>query len=422
MSLVCEDGIVGFIVPHKFMKIKAGQELRKIVASGKHLLQVVHFGKEQLFKPSSTYTCLLFLSKSRVPHFEVELVQDLHQWMYFPDERTSLTIDATEISAAPWLFIGGKLKQLIERINGFPKRLSNYADVFVGLQTSCDEVYVVKPISAGRGRVTVRDTSGKLRTLEKNFSGLRYTVLTIFPFMSPQPNSFMIFPYYQKDGKFQAYTEHQIRREYPSTYKYLLSHKKELLKRNVSGFEPDKWFKYGRSQSLTKFDGREKLIVKVLSLEPCFTYDKENLRFTGGGNGPYYGVDVKRDQRISISFLQGVLNSKLMDLFVKSWSSVFRGGYYSYGKQFIEKLPMININLDNQSHKEIHDKIVKIVQRLMRSNASLETAKIPAQREQTKAEMAALIDELNETVYDMYGLTDDEKQYLRALDLSGENL
>lgn len=421
LSLVGENGIVGFIVPHKFMKIKAGAGLRGIISDGKHLLEVVHFGKEQLFRPSSTYTCLLFLKKSVVKQFDVELVQDLRQWMYFPDKRTSLTINESEISATPWLFIGGELKQLIRRLGSFPKKLSDYADVYVGLQTSYDEVYVIKPVSVTGKTVKIRDSTGRLKKIEKGILQPAIYDLRISPFMSPKPNSFVIFPYHSKKGELQAYTEKEIRRKYPLAYRYLLSHRKQLLKRNVNDPEPDKWFKYGRSQSLTKFDGREKLIVKVLSLEPCFMYDGKNLHFTGGGNGPYYGVTVKPNQVISIFFLQGVLNSKLMDMFVKSWSSVFRGGYYSYGKQFIEKLSMVDIDLNNPTHKTLHDRTVKIVQRLIRLNAFLETARIPARREQIKAEMSVLIDELNETIYDLYGLTDVEKRYLRALDLSGEN-
>jgi len=419
LSLINEEGIIGFIVPHKFMKIKAGEGLRGILSKGKNVFEVVHFGKEQLFKPSSTYTCLLFLKKSNVEKFGVELVSNLHNWRYFPDKRTSLEINASELSSAPWLFIGGKLKELINRIDSLPKKLSDIADVYVGLQTSCDEVYIIKPLSERRSTVTFRDKTGRLKTIEKDLLKPSIYDLTIQPYMSPKQNSYIIFPYHLENGKLQAYSEEELSR-YPLIYRYLLSHKPQLIKRNVSKPEEDKWFKYGRSQSLTKFDGREKLIVKVLSLEPCFMYDNQNLHFTGGGNGPYYGVTIKPSETISIFFLQGILNSKLMDMFVKNWSSIFRGGYYSYGKQFIDKLPIVDVDLTNPSQKSIHDSIVRIVKRLIQLTALLESATIPSRKEQASLEISALNEELNETIYNLYGLSDDEKQYLRALDLSGE--
>jgi type I restriction-modification system DNA methylase subunit len=420
LSLVKHDGIVGFIVPHKFMKIKAGESLRKLITDGSHLKDIVHFGKEQVFERSTTtYTCILTLSESSSPSFKVELVANLQDWKYHPEERRTMLVNASEIDYSPWLFMAGPLKSLTERLRKLPKKLSDIAEIFVGLQTSMDDVYLITPQSVSREEISFTDFSGKSWEIEKEITRKAIYNLQISPFMRLRSNSRIIFPYYFTNGNAFPYSEKEMRRKFPEALKYLCSHKRLLLpsSRNVTNPERDKWFKYGRSQSLTRFDGREKLIVKVLSLEPCFTYDDSNLHFTGGGNGPYYGVSLRPGQNISILFLQGVLNSKLMDLFVKSWSSVFRAGYYSYGKQFIRNLPMADIDLSRQLDRKLHDRIAKIVKKLIMLSTISEKSALPSKRQAVNSRIESLKDELETSVYELYHLTDEEEEYLKDLDV-----
>jgi len=420
LGLLRSDGLVGYIVPHKFMKIKAGEPIRKLIADGGHMRELVHFGAQQVFEKArrTTYTCLLVLGKSRSPKFQLEQVKNISQWRYDPAGRATITVDASGIDSSPWLFTIEPLRFLVDRLRALPERLSDVTDIFVGLQTSMDKVYVVKPQSSTRTQVKFTDVEGRRRTIEKKATLPAIYDLETSPFMTLAPNSRIIFPYYRKRGQVLPFSDKEIRLRYPRTLRYLRSYKKTLSKRNVSDPEPDKWFKYGRSQSLAKFDGRKKLVVKVLSLEPCFTYDESNLAFTGGGNGPYYGVSLKPGQRLSIFFLQGILNSKLTDCLVKSWSSVFRAGYYSFGKEFIEKLPMPELDLKKKSDRRLHDNIMKIVKRLIRLSRTYEKTMIPARKQSLESQITSLKDELNEAVYQLYCLTDDEKDCLRKLDIT----
>jgi type I restriction-modification system DNA methylase subunit len=414
-----DNGLAGFIVPHKFMKIKAGETLRRIISEGAYLQELVHFGKEQVFeKSTTTYTCLLVLNKSGSAEFKLELVKNLHDWKYNVASRRPIAVKTSEITSAPWLLIVGPLKMLVERLQKLPKRLSDLADIFVGLQTSMDKVYVIKPKSMSNNKIRFRDFRGREWTIEKGITRPAIYDLETTSFMNLRPNSLIIFPYFFKNEKAFPYREEELRKRFPLALSYLRHYRRLLAKRDVSGFDGEKWFRYGRSQSLTKFDGRSKLIVKVLSLAPCFTYDNSNLCFTGGGNGPYYGVSLKSNQAISEFFLQGVLNSKLMDLFVKNWSSVFRAGYYSYGKEFIEKLPMPDLDLSKNNDKQLHGQIVGIVKRLRHLEKQLEKINVPAKRSLVISQMELLKDELDEAVYSLYNLRESEKEYLKNLDLS----
>ena len=44
LSLLNERGQLGFILPHKFFNAQYGEPLRGLIAEGRHLADVVHFG------------------------------------------------------------------------------------------------------------------------------------------------------------------------------------------------------------------------------------------------------------------------------------------------------------------------------------------------------------------------------------------
>ncbi len=80
LRLLKQGGRMGYILPHKFFNAKYGQALRKLIADGKHLSGVVHFGDQQVFAGASTYTCLMFLTKNSQEKFQIVKVNDLNTW------------------------------------------------------------------------------------------------------------------------------------------------------------------------------------------------------------------------------------------------------------------------------------------------------------------------------------------------------
>uniref|UniRef100_UPI0035AF6D88 Eco57I restriction-modification methylase domain-containing protein n=1 Tax=Promineifilum sp. TaxID=2664178 RepID=UPI0035AF6D88 len=55
LELLNERGRLGFILPHKFFNAQYGAPLRGVIAAGKHLSGVVHFGDQQVFAGATTY-------------------------------------------------------------------------------------------------------------------------------------------------------------------------------------------------------------------------------------------------------------------------------------------------------------------------------------------------------------------------------
>jgi type I restriction-modification system DNA methylase subunit len=154
LSLLNSKGKLGFILPHKFFNAQYGASLRSVIASGKHLAKVVHFGDQQVFENATTYTCLMFLDKAGHDEFEFEKVRDLESWRVAQQTQTSEvsetsevltgTIDASRATESEWNFSVGKGAGLFEKLSSTPVKLGDIAYIFVGLQTSADTVFLFK--------------------------------------------------------------------------------------------------------------------------------------------------------------------------------------------------------------------------------------------------------------------------------------
>ena len=88
-------------------------------------------------------------------------------------------------------------------------------------------------------------------------------------------------------------------------------------------------------------------------------------------------------------------------------SSPFRGGYWSYGKRFIEQLPYLPHRL-HQPDAARHDRMVILVERLLDLNKQLPEAALPYDRERLRRQIEATDRQIDDLVYELYGLTDEE--------------
>jgi type I restriction-modification system DNA methylase subunit len=104
LSILNDKGILGLILPHKFFQAKYGQPLRKLIWEGKHLHEIVHFAEQQVFKNSTTYTCLLFLRKTEGQTFRFVKVHSLDVWRTTKKARVR-EIELNKVAETEWNFI-----------------------------------------------------------------------------------------------------------------------------------------------------------------------------------------------------------------------------------------------------------------------------------------------------------------------------
>ncbi len=277
-------------------------------------------------------------------------------------------------------------------------KLGDVADIFVGLQTSADNIYVLESVAKPRsGLVKVRDLKGTEWELELAVLKRFLLDVSLGSYTEPVSSHWLVYPYLLADGRAWLVKPKQMSSDFPKAWEYLKANAASLRKRENGRFDTNDWYQFGRSQSLGLMDA-PKLIVQVLAQSARFAFDAQSLYFTGGGNGPYYGIRwLSPDEPRSLHYLQALLNSRLLDFFLHKISTPFRGGYWSYGKRFIEQLPIRPINFSNASERAEHDAIVKLVERIL-----------AAKRADPDADTSAWEREIDQRVYRLYGLTPDE--------------
>jgi type I restriction-modification system DNA methylase subunit len=408
LELLNDRGRMGYILPHKFFQAKYGAPLRELIARGRHLSQIVHFGDQQIFAGATTYTCLLFLDKAGRESFRFVKAHDLHAWQA-TGEAAEGSIQAARATGAEWNFVIGPGAGLFERLSVMPVKLGDVAHIFQGLVTGADAVFIFEQLKPqDSALVMLRDTSGALWELERDVLKPFVKGMTVSTYAVPQRQHWILFPYRLQGATAELLSQREMSTLFPKAWSYLNAKASILRRREGGKWNHEQWYAFGRTQNLTQMDA-PKLIVQVISLFGRYAHDCTGIYFTGGGNGPYYGIRwLDPGNPHSLHYLQALLGSPLLDCYLRQVSSPFRGGYWSYGKRFIEQLPIRTIDFDDPADVARHDRMVALVERMLELHKKLAAAAIPADRALYQRQIDATDRQIDALVYELYGLTQDE--------------
>lgn len=364
LHLLKSDGHMGYIVPHKFMITKSGKKLRQLLSENRHVACIFHFGTNQVFKKRSTYTAILSLTKNGQKKFKIAFINDLGE---FVSTRKAIFTEypSDYLTERPWTFLDERINKKILALGKKVVPLKTIADIFVGLQTSADKIYIIKADSSDGKYVHFTDINGAHRKIEIGILRKSVYDTQLNKYETIKANTYIIYPYKQVKNKNVLFSIEEMKDMFPCAYGYLCDFKDILDKRNMPSRTAETWYAYGRTQSIKRFFSGEHLIWPVLSRDSNYVYDNEMISFTGGGNGPFYGLEMKKDVPESIFYIQALMNHWILEEIVKSKASFFRGEYYSHGKQFVAELPIYRINFADDKEKTIHNEIVDDVLLLM---------------------------------------------------------
>ena len=103
-----------------------------------------------------------------------------------------------------------------------------------------------------------------------------------------------------------------------------------------------------------------------------------------------------------------ILNSTLLFWRLSSISNIFRGGWITCTKQYVETLPIHSINFSDPAEKAQHDKMVSLVERMLALHKSLKSAHNPQEADRLTREVESVDKSIDGLVYQLYGLTEEE--------------
>lgn len=405
INLLNPNGVLGYIVPNKFFIVKGGTALREFISSHSSIYKIIHFGVTQVFPNRSTYTAILILDKKEREQFNFKRIKRLST-EFMAGEINYVTYTNAAFTDQPWIFVSKETEAIFDKVkaaNTVP--LQNIAEIPVGLQTSADKIYIIQPHT--ETDTTFKFRKGKIEyEIEKAICKPCLYDLSFNLFDSVAPNAQIIFPYTVADDKAEVFQEDYFEANFPLTWAYLNNFQDSLSKRSINGSKKPKWYQYGRSQSLTKFHDTAKLIWPVLSTKASYIHDADNLQFTGGGNGPYYSLISNSEY--SPLYILGILSHPLFEAMVKAGASEFRGAYYSHGKQFIENLPIKQIDFTDKAQVKQYNEIVKTVGQLINAKQGYNQVYLGARKRVFQRKIDFLFDKLIGLINKLYGISNEE--------------
>ncbi|QEI39548.1 Type IIS restriction enzyme Eco57I [Dolichospermum sp. UHCC 0315A] len=143
-DLMKPSGHICLINPTKFIKTDYGTKLKEFIYQNTLLEKFIDLTDVEVFDSVITYTGIFLLSKNKKNFFKyVKLESNQTSYLKNLSKIKFDNISYDRIQEKTWLLGSQNLQIIFDKINSFPL-LSEFSDIFVGLQTSADPVYILE--------------------------------------------------------------------------------------------------------------------------------------------------------------------------------------------------------------------------------------------------------------------------------------
>lgn len=348
-TLLHKNGTLGFIVPNTFLATNMGLELRKFLIKNTSITEITDVSKLKVFGNVGTYPILFFYKNN---YFEKNIID-----ISYPETIEDFyalqfsKINQNEIKEEDNFIISSSFnKHSISFLN----RLDNCS----------------VPLSS---------------VVQKFVWG---TSITGF-----------------KSFKIQHQDYLNLNEKQKSNYK------KVLQTADIKSYAIHWQHEYINSEIYSKniqelFNAKEKIVIARLTKRIQATIDKEQT---------YLGKSsLIITNKINNSFLIGLLNSNLLNYYFKTKfeNTHMAGGYMRFDIPYLSKLPIKQIDFNNKIETELHNQIINLVEQLIELNKEIQTVNLESKKEQLNLKSDFLENKINELVYQLYNITDDERKII----------
>jgi hypothetical protein len=396
-TLLMMGGSFGMICSNKFMRANYGKPLRSFIATHTTINQIVDFGELPVFEKAATFPAII-LTQNIKPKKQ--------KFIYAPIKRLSFQSLEKEVKAVGnvlterslagdnWTLAKTEEIEIFEKMKGKGIPLGEYVkgNIYRGILTGLNEAFVID-----------KATRNQLIREDKKSAEI------IKPFVvGDDIRKYRV----NFNERYLIFAPHGIQiQNYPAIERYLSNYKDRLMPK------PKKW-------KGSKWIGRKPGPYKWYEIQDTVEYYKElekpKLIWPEIAKTSRFSVDYRNNYLNKTCFfsphndlyLLGILNSKPIWFYLRRLCSVLgdadKGGRLLQQKIYIETIPIRQIDQSNKDDKNIHDKMVKNVELMLTLNEQLANSMSAAQKLIIQRQIDATDREIDQLVYELYGLTKDE--------------
>lgn len=341
------NGILGYITMNTFFKSLNGRALRKYFEDNRIAIRIIDFGTHQIFKSKSTYTCICFLENAE-RNF-VEYYKSVTKEL--PNNRNLYSrVNFHNLDAKKGWNLNNN--EVISRIESVGTPFGELYKTRHGIATLRNDLFIFKPVAEDEDFFYLQN--GNLYPIEK---GICKDILNSnklsrsIDFDTVREK--VLFPY-NDENKPKALEEEFLKNVFPEAYKYLKKKKQELAKRDKGKGEYEKWFAFGRTQSLEKVENKL-FFPKFSDKTPAFLISNDiDLLF-------YNGLAVIGHSEEEMLLAKKIMESRLFWYYIKTTSKPYSSSYYSLNGNYINNFGICdftNNEIDfilNENNKDVLD-------------------------------------------------------------------
>jgi type I restriction-modification system DNA methylase subunit len=414
-AIELSKGYISFIISRSFLESDKAVKLRGYILNKCFVKALIDFREFKVFEPEADIaTCILVLSKKdpgidahknfiRVAQVlkwngsKAELMQHIES--YLPGNETYaneyirvFTADQATLSSEPWNLAPPIFVRVCDKIDANHPKLRDVCIVGSGMQTACNDVF---------GKIwdeQIKDEGLERKYLKKRAANSDVQKYAIY-----------------HSGEYLIYVEDVPAFEEcpPCIAQHLLINRGKLESRAAYKRGDCKWFKYSFPMHKEHYH-KPKLIVPYRAGFNRFALD-ENAEYISLTDTTV--VFPREDRAINLKYLLGILNSQLMNFRYRYIGKLTSKGMYEYFENGIGKLPIQRIDFGDPAEKKRHDDLVALVDRMLELNKRLApTRNTPCnERDELLREIERTDQEIDNLVYDLYGLTEEERKIVEGV-------
>jgi hypothetical protein len=397
-DLLKAGGNFGMICSNKWMRASYGRPLRGYLTEKTTVREIVDFGELRVFQDAATFPAIILTRKEESK--EQKFVYAPIKRLDFPSLESEVQVAATildnrAVSGGNWALAGGDETALFEKMKHISVPLGDYVqgEIYRGVLTGLNEAFVIDATT--RAQLIAEDKHSKklIKPFVIGDDIRKYHIKTKERYLILIPKG---WTREHSEGARNAWSWFQ--KEYPATAKHLAPFRRRAEQRQDQG---DYWWELRACDYYDKF-GYGKIVYPEIALEPRFAFESQ---------GVFLNKTCFMIPRTDL-FLLGLLNSKLCWSFLKRTCSVLgdadKRGRLLLQAIYVKQLPIRVIDPKKRQDTAMHKKMVSLVEQILERNRELAEETWSINQERLQGEIKALDREIDELVYELYGMTEEE--------------